>query len=295
MQVMHGNLQLPSNISSTKCEEYAKAVYVQTISPVLSLNAKTNNVSECGIVSVPLIIGGTAATEKEFPHMAVIGYGETADSQLGWDCGGTLISELYVLTAAHCLESRELGPSQLVRFGTTHLDEPDPDLQERVVVARIPHPDYKPPLKANDIGLIKLEEPVEFTPHVRPACLNTADINPGRKALASGFGKLSYDAETGSKNLMKVLLNVYPNNRCSKAIREQIKDTMLCAGHLEGGKDTCQGDSGGPLQIVLEKPYCMYSVIGVTSFGKFCGFANAPAIYTKISAYISWIESIVWK
>ncbi|XP_044259506.1 serine protease snake-like isoform X2 [Tribolium madens] len=229
--------------------------------------------------------------------MAVIGYGETPESKLGWDCGGTLISELYVLTAAHCLESRELGPSQVVRLGTIHLDELDPDVQERVVIERIRHPDYKPPLKANDIGLIKLQDPVEFTPYVRPACLNTADINPGRKGLASGFGKLSYDAETGSKNLMKVLLNIYPNNRCSKAIslREKIKDTMLCAGKMEGGKDTCQGDSGGPLQIVLEKPYCMYSIIGVTSFGKFCGFANAPAIYTKVSAYVPWIESIVWK
>jgi secreted trypsin-like serine protease len=56
-----------------------------------------------------------------------------------------------------------------------------------------------------------------------------------------------------------------------------------------------QGDSGGPLQVVLEKPYCMYSVVGVTSFGKFCGFKNSPAIYTRVSSYIHWIESIVWK
>lgn len=55
-----------------------------------------------------------------------------------------------------------------------------------------------------------------------------------------------------------------------------------------------QGDSGGPLQRVLEKPYCMYSIVGVTSFGKFCAFKFTPAIYTRVSSYIDWIEKIVW-
>lgn len=56
-----------------------------------------------------------------------------------------------------------------------------------------------------------------------------------------------------------------------------------------------QGDSGGPLQVVLDNPYCMYSVVGVTSFGKFCGFKNSPAVYTRVSSYVPWIESVVWK
>jgi secreted trypsin-like serine protease len=95
---------------------------------------------------------------------------------------------------------------------------------------------------------------------------------------------------------MKVTLNIYSNDECAKVMtpREKVLNSMLCAGLLEGGKDTCQGDSGGPLQVVLEEPYCMYSIIGVTSFGKFCGFANSPAIYTTISSFIPWIENIVW-
>lgn len=104
------------------------------------------------------------------------------------------------------------------------------------------------------------------------------------------------DAEIASKNLMKVLLTVYPNEDCSKSlsIKSKMLDGTLCAGQMAGGKDTCQGDSGGPLQIVLEKPYCMYSIVGVTSIGKFCGFANTPGIYTKVSDYVSWIEEMVW-
>lgn len=55
-----------------------------------------------------------------------------------------------------------------------------------------------------------------------------------------------------------------------------------------------QGDSGGPLQRILAEPYCMYSIVGVTSFGKFCAFKLSPAIYTRVSSYLDWIETIVW-
>ncbi|TGZ37820.1 hypothetical protein DBV15_04785, partial [Temnothorax longispinosus] len=55
-----------------------------------------------------------------------------------------------------------------------------------------------------------------------------------------------------------------------------------------------RGDSGGPLQRVLAEPYCMYSIVGVTSFGKFCAFKDSPAIYTRISSYLDWIENTVW-
>ncbi|KAJ3648805.1 hypothetical protein Zmor_020580 [Zophobas morio] len=281
---------------TSQCQEYGKAVYVQKESPTLTTISKVNNVSECGIVSVPLIVGGELASEKEFPHMAVIGFGLSPDAELKWDCGGSLISELYVLTAAHCLESRQLGPSQKIRFGILRLQDTSSNLQERLVTKRIPHPEHKSPLKANDIALIQMDQPIIFTPSVRPACLSVNDIRPGNKALATGFGKVTYEAESGSESLMKVTLTIYSNDKCEKILpaKETIRNTMLCAGKLSGGKDTCQGDSGGPLQTVLKDPYCMYSIAGVTSFGKFCGFANAPAIYTKVSSYVSWIESVVW-
>lgn len=102
---------------------------------------------------------------------------------------------------------------------------------------------------------------------------------------------------------MKVNLNIIPNGDCEKYFKREkdtgqlkhgINDQMLCAGELKGGKDTCQGDSGGPLQVVLAEPYCMYSIVGIVSFGKFCGFANQPAIYTRVSKYIPWIEKTVW-
>lgn len=103
---------------------------------------------------------------------------------------------------------------------------------------------------------------------------------------------------------MKVQLTLISNAKCQlhfiggpqrMLISDGVTDSLLCAGELSGGKDTCQGDSGGPLQIVLKKPYCMYSLIGITSFGKFCGFPNSPAIYTRVSQYVNWIEANVWQ
>lgn len=101
---------------------------------------------------------------------------------------------------------------------------------------------------------------------------------------------------------MKVQLSIIPTETCSESYTTDAlwlprgidNSSMICAGEMKGGKDTCQGDSGGPLQTVLKEPYCMYSIIGVTSFGKFCGFAYSPAIYARVSNYVEWIEGIVW-
>lgn len=121
-----------------------------------------------------------------------------------------------------------------------------------------------------------------------------------------GTNKIRYvfpDANEGTPNLMKVTLDLIDYSVCNQSfssevggnsLRHGIVTTQLCAGNLKGGKDTCQGDSGGPLQIVKKDSYCMYAIIGITSFGKFCGFKNSPAVYTKVSYYVPWIESIVW-
>ncbi|XP_015178497.1 PREDICTED: serine protease snake-like isoform X2 [Polistes dominula] len=267
-----------SRKSEEKCEEYSKLVYEFEASPVLRIGAGFINVSRCAIVETPLIVGGVKAKTAEFPHMAAIGFGKNL-SDISWECGGSIISEKYILSAAHCLESRNKDPATMVRV------------------------DYRLPSKYHDLGLIELDRPLELNSRVRPACLEVHFQPPGKKAIATGFGKTAFDATFGSKDLMKVQLDYISKKDCKKRYQfdlgsrylpEGFIPNLFCAGVMEGGKDTCQGDSGGPLQRVLVHPYCTYSIVGITSFGKFCAYKNSPAVYTRVSSYLDWIESIVW-
>ncbi|XP_046988072.1 serine protease snake-like [Schistocerca americana] len=106
-----------------------------------------------------------------------------------------------------------------------------------------------------------------------------------------------------SDTLRKVVLDIIDNEMCNnlwKSLRKLtslprgIAPSMMCAGVLTGGKDTCQGDSGGPIQISTKGNQCVYHVIGVTSFGSYCAGEDSPGIYTRLSSFIPWIESIVW-
>jgi len=272
-----------STKSKTKCEEYME-------------RAK--------IPDPPSIVNGLSAEAGEFPHMVALGFGEENDKQ--WLCGGSLISEKFVLTAAHCVNAPSAGSVNWARMGTINLKEPIKGgyPQDFEIINRNTHPDYKPPSTYNDIALLELNDNIKFTQYVHPACINT-ESNTVQKFGAIGWGRLQFLGST-SNNLMKVDLEKYSNEVCNKkfsnlsnrTLAKGIDDqTQICAGGaLNEPKDTCQGDSGGPLHVVLlDTGFTkVYNIIGVTSFGKGCGIANIPGVYTRVSHFVPWIESIVW-
>ncbi|XP_052126020.1 venom protease-like isoform X2 [Frankliniella occidentalis] len=261
-------------IAVKKCEEFKKYLFKDEPTFSLSWLARKENKTQCADPGDAFVTGGKEANPKEFPHMAMVGYGDR--DNIKYECGGALISPLFVLTAAHCTPRNR--PARWVMLGeldrSTEKDDARPELLEVSGVEL--HPDYTGRTKYFDIALLRLEKEPVLSGYVRPACLHTersvsSDTNP----IATGWGHLWYGGDP-SDRLMKVRLPVQDYSKCNQSY---------------------DGDSGGPLQLFTAKGplYCMHHIIGVTSFGPRCGtLRDTPAVYSRVSSFISWIENIVW-
>lgn len=285
--------------SKRKCEEYSILAARSSSFTSLSIIASTQKISipTCAH-STGLIVGGDIAKTGEFPHMAAVGW--TSLGKTDWKCGGSLISEYFVLTAAHCSSVYGIPPN-IIRLGDQNLVRQDDKAQpeDYQVESVILHPNYRHSSHYYDIALLRMDRQVTFTRFIRPACLwDNSSLNI-TKAVATGWGQLAFAGDR-SDDLRKVALSIIDNNHCqqlyekSKKLRRGITKSQLCAGHLEGGKDTCQGDSGGPIQVITPRNHCVFYIIGVTSFGKACASVNTAAVYTRVSSFVNWIESNVW-
>ncbi|BFF90581.1 serine protease snake [Drosophila madeirensis] len=279
------------------CAAYKKSVFEETSEfSLLYLNApiiyKTRDT--CSSYT-PLIIGGGPALPKEFPHAARLG-NRDEDNEINWFCGGTLISNLHVLTAAHCLYS-ENGAVNVVRLGELEFDndKDDADPEDFGVANSTVHPGYAHPIIYNDIALLRLSRPVTFNEYKHPACLPFHDGSSDQTFIAIGWGQVKVVSES-SKKLRKVRLNNY-GTRCSTTSEpnEELPNgyngtTQICIGSKEH-KDTCNGDSGGPVLTYHKDFPCMYHVMGITSTGNFCDTPDFPGLYTRVHQYLDWIKA----
>lgn len=176
--------------------------------------------------------------------MALIGFGNGNPDE--YKCGGSLISELWIVSAAHCSYDRELGPATWAKLGNVKRSQSNANTYTYEIIERIKHPSYTARLVENDIMLFKLNKPVVFNTFVIPICLPQFNEFYTTKAIATGWGVQGFAKET-SDSLQKVVLDYLPTKTCEDSYfgDEKLKGAsftnMICAGSLTEMKDTCEG------------------------------------------------------
>lgn len=225
------------------CEVYKSAVF-ESVRQIPKLRSTIDPNLQCVEVSPS---GGNRASPRQFPNIAALGY-QTNNDPIIWNCGGTLISDRFVLTAAHCVNSSEFGPVRFVRLGALTINQPDTlgCPEEFQVIERVVHPSYNTSQRYNDIALIKLDRIVPFTTHIRPACLPTQAALPEKYYFtAMGWGQTGF-AEPRTDWLVFVTIQEFNNVECNKFYKDAdrlpfgiLEETQVCAGSPTSIDDTC--------------------------------------------------------
>ncbi|XP_061725123.1 venom serine protease Bi-VSP-like isoform X2 [Cydia pomonella] len=262
----------------------------------------------CGVsnASFSRVVGGIPAKLGDFPWMALLGYKERrAGAGARWLCGGSLISARHVLTAAHCIHTRE-NDLYLVRLGELDLARDDEGATPVDVLIKtlVKHQEYSPKSFTNDIGILVLSRNVQFTNLIQPICIPRSGDLRSRSyenytPLIAGWGDTEFRGPSAT-HLQVLQLPVLSNDFCAQAYSaykaQVIDQRVLCAGFKKGGKDACQGDSGGPLMQPIynsETRTTFFYQIGVVSYGKKCAEAGFPGVYTRVTNFVPWIEETV--
>ena len=204
-------------------------------------------------------------------------------------CGGSLIREDLILTAAHCVDG-EIAEDIEVSAGRTSLAKEVTGGQRRYVSKIVMHESYNRRKTDNDIALVFLEEPFELNEKVQLISYDSSNYELSRLTVI-GWGNTSTSQYNYPKDLMEVDVNFIAKKICNSRfwMNGAVTDNMFCAGFNKGGKDSCQGDSGGP--IFLTSDDGDYVQAGIVSWGKGCARRRRPGIYTKLSNYSDWILS----
>ncbi|VTJ72280.1 Hypothetical predicted protein [Marmota monax] len=231
------------------------------------------------------IVGGAVSSEGEWPWQASL---QVRGRHI---CGGALIADRWVVTAAHCFQEDSMASPALwtVFLGKVRQNSRWPGEVSFKVSRLVLHPYHEEDSHDYDVALLQLDHPVVRSATVRPVCLPARShlFEPGLRCWITGWGALREGGPT-SNVLQKVDVQLVPQDLCGEAYHYQVTPRMLCAGYRKGQKDACQGDSGGPL--VCKELSGRWFLAGLVSWGLGCGRPNYFGVYTRITGVIGWIQ-----
>ncbi|XP_037809756.1 collagenase-like [Lucilia sericata] len=249
---------------------------------ILLLNVKTTAAANNQSAS---IIAGVRAIPGEYPWHVLL----KRRPQSSLLCGGSVISNTWVLTAAHCIINRT---SVYMQFGTVELFSNAPGMNSTRLFT---HPLYNKNTNGDDVGLIELPTPLTYNAFIQPIPLVTsmeAESNDfiGVIAFISGFGYYINKVSRVSEWLLWGAEEVVSNTVCRTVYGPTPASHLCTIGYTPDRQHPCKGDSGGAL--VWRNPNRTHKQIAVFSYGSIADCAGLPSGYMRVSSYLDYINNI---
>jgi len=246
------------------------------------------------------IVGGTQAKAGDWPWQVNFDYKYNTGNP-GHHCGGTLITNEWVVSAAHCFVNDMTKEYYWLKMGEHDIKNSSIWEQRFEIDQLILHPKYDADTQDFDLALIKLKKPAFLNARVQPACLpgGKTSFPIGKKCWITGWGLLE-EYGNGAAILQQAQVPLIDRDVCQKAFDHLgygVSHQMLCAGYVKGGIDSCEGDSGGPLVCEQTDPVTgkdTWFLWGAISWGVGCARSGMYGVLANIKQLRPWIDQVVF-